>query len=380
MRFKGIDIHSGRAISLETADGIVVQVEEAGPDAGLPYLSPGFLDIQVNGYRGIDYSGPDLARADIARMADQLGPSGTTKHVPTIITNSRERILRSLETIAGAVAADPRLAAAIPGIHLEGPFISREDGPRGAHDARYVRDPSIAELEEWIAASGSLLRVVTLAPELDGAVDFIREAVRRGIVAAIGHTAATGEQIARAVEAGAALSTHLGNGSHATIPRLRNYLWEQLGSDQLRASVIADGFHLPDSVLRVFARAKGLERLVLVSDAAFLAGMEPGFHRWGDIEVEVYPDRHIGLRGTTFLAGAGHLLDWDIAHFARVTGTDIRDAVRLATINPAEALGLPAAEPGFRAGEPADFVRFTYDPAGGPLGIVDVSFRGEVYR
>ena len=160
----------------------------------------------------------------------------------------------------------------------------------------------------------------------------------------------------------------------AVLPRLRNYLWEQLGSDRLRAGVIADGFHLPDSVLRVFGSAKGLERLVLVSDAAFLAGMEPGVHRWGNVEVEVYPDRHIGLRGTTFLAGAGHLLDWDIAHFARVTGTDIREVIPLATANPAAVLGLEEPASQFRIGEAANLVRFFYDTAGGPLGIVDTVF------
>jgi N-acetylglucosamine-6-phosphate deacetylase len=254
---------------------------------------------------------------------------------------------------------------------LEGPFICADEGPRGAHDPRHVRDPSPAEFEDWLGASKGLLRMVTLAPELEGAVELIEEGVRRGVVMAIGHTAASGEQIVRAVAAGASLSTHLGNGSHATVPRLRNYLWEQLGADGLAASVIADGFHLPDSVLRVFARAKGLERLVLVSDVASLGGSEPGAYRWGDVEVEVFPDGHIALRGTPFLAGAGHLLDRDVARFARATGTDIRDAVRLVTSNPEAVLGLASGGPGFRVGERADLTRFTYDVSGGPLGILD---------
>lgn len=380
MRFQGLDVVSGEALSLEVRDGFVAGIERIPSKPGLPWLSRGFLDIQVNGYRGIDYSGAGLGREDPARLAGFLAVSGTTRHVPTIITNSRERILRNLEIIAGAVSSDPVLAAAIPGIHLEGPFICRDEGPRGAHDPRYVRDPSLTEFEEWIAASKGLLRMVTLAPELDGAVELIKEGVRRGVVMAIGHTAATGEQIARAVAAGASLSTHLGNGSHATVPRLRNYLWEQLGADELAASVIADGFHLPESVLKVFARAKGLERLVLVSDVASLGGSDPGAYRWGDVEVEVFPDRHIALRGTPFLAGAGHLLDWDIAHFARVTGTDIRDAVRLVTSNPEAVLGLPSPGPGFRVGDRADFTRFTYDASGGPLGILDTVSGEEIRR
>ena len=380
MRVRGVDVVSGEARSLEIRDGFVAGIERIPSEPGMPWLSRGFLDIQVNGYRGIDYSGAGLEGADVTRMAGFLAVSGTTRHVPTIITNSRERILRNLEIIAGAVSSVPGLAAAIPGIHLEGPFICRDEGPRGAHDPRYVRDPSLAEFEEWIAASRGLLRMVTLAPELDGALELIEEGVRRGVVMAIGHTAASGDRIARAVAAGASLSTHLGNGSHATVPRLRNYLWEQLGADGLAASVIADGFHLPESVLKVFARAKGLERLVLVSDVASLGGSEPGAYRWGDVEVEVFPDRHIGLRGTPFLAGAGHLLDWDIAHFARATGTDIRDAVRLATSNPEAVLGLPSPGPGFRVGDRADLTRFTYDASGGPLVILDTVFGTEIRR
>ncbi len=281
MRYTGIETDTGRAVALETADGQITRIESIAPVPGMPWISRGFIDIQVNGYRGIDYSGPCLEVGDVGRLVDMLAAAGTTRHVPTIITNPRERILRNLATIANAVAGDPRLRAAIPGIHVEGPFISGEDGPRGAHDGRFVRDPGTGELDEWIEASAGLLRIVTVAPEREGAIEFIREATRRGVVAAIGHTAASGELIARAVEAGARLSTHLGNGSHPTLPRLRNYLWEQLADDRLTAGVIADGFHLPDSVLLVFSRAKGLDRIVLASDVAFLGSA----HRVGSAEI-----------------------------------------------------------------------------------------------
>ncbi|HSV57142.1 MAG TPA: hypothetical protein VLH39_08575, partial [Magnetospirillaceae bacterium] len=239
MEIQGTDVYSGDTLTLEVKGGLIIRAGRSEPRPDLPYIGRGFLDMQVNGYRGIDYSGEGLAQADVARMVELLAPTGTTKHVPTIVTSGRDRILRNLETISRAAGSNPRLAAAIPGIHLEGPFISREDGPRGAHDARHVRDPSIGELEEWMAASSSLLKVVTLAPEMDGAVEFIRAGVRLGIAMAIGHTAATAEQIARAVDAGATLSTHLGNGSHAAVPRLRNYLWEQLAQDRLVAGIIA---------------------------------------------------------------------------------------------------------------------------------------------
>jgi N-acetylglucosamine-6-phosphate deacetylase len=379
MLYSGIAAHSGKAIALHVNNGIVKDIRDIEERPGLPYLSRGFLDIQVNGYQGVDYSGENLDKDQIDRIVRTLAAGGTTRHLPTIVTSSAERIVRNLRVIAEAVASDPYLKAAIPGIHVEGPFICDEDGPRGAHDKRFVRDPSIEELDAWQRASGSLVKIITVAPEREGAIRFIEEAVKRKIVVAIGHTAATAEQIARAVEAGAELSTHLGNGSHAVLPRLHNYLWEQMSEDRLRASIISDGFHLPGSVLKVIQRTKGLERLILVSDVAFPGGYEPGVYRWGDVEVEVHPDGHLGLSGTSFLAGAGHLLDRDIAHFARETGVGIGDALRLATSNPASLLGLDEPGTGFRIGEPANIVGFAYDPSGGPLGIVDVNFQGRTY-
>jgi len=359
MILKGIDIFENQPVRITVEKGMIVAKQPIPQEADLPFVSPGFFDVQVNGYKGLDYSSAGLTVADVEHMVRNLAPSGTTRHVPTIITNSQERICQNLETIARAVRERPLVAAAIPGIHIEGPYISAEDGPRGAHDKSFVRDPSIEELDEWMEASNNLLRVVTLAPERSGAIPFISYAVSKGIVVSIGHTGATPEQIREALDAGATLSTHLGNGSHAMLPRLRNYLWEQLADEHVWAGIIADGYHLPDSVLKVFSKAKGLDRIVLVSDVAFLGGYGPGRYKWGNIAVEVYPDGHLGLADTPFLAGAGHLLDTCIPRFAAAAGIPLAQSVALATGNPERLLGLGDGNQAIRVGSRADLVLFT---------------------
>jgi N-acetylglucosamine-6-phosphate deacetylase len=312
------------------------------------------------------------------RVAAALAAAGTTQHLATIITSPAARITRSLSTLAAALRHSEELAAAIPGFHIEGPFISADDGPRGAHDATYVRDPDVGELAEWHAAADGRLRLVTLAPERTGAVAFIERARELGVAVAIGHTAADGPAIRRAVDAGARISTHLGNGSHPMLPRLRNYLWEQLANDDLVAGLIPDGFHLPPPVMRVFARAKGLGRIFLVSDAGSCAGLPPGRYRWDRIEVEVHPDGHLALAGTSLLAGAGHLLDWGVPHFADAAGIPLADAVRLATASPALVFGLADPKDSIAPGRPADLVLFRHSPGQERLAVEQTVRRGRV--
>lgn len=327
----------------------------------LPLLAPGFLDMQVNGALYCDYHLEDFSADQAAKIVAHLDSSGTTQHIATMTTSPQERILRNLRTLLAALDADRNLKSAIPGIHIEGPFISRLDGPRGAHDPTYVRPPDIEEVKQWQEAAQGLIRIITLAPEWEGSPAFIEQITDMGIVAAIGHTAATGKQIRAAVDAGARISTHLGNGSHPLVPRLENYIWEQLAEDRLAAGIISDGFHLPDSVLKVFTRVKGIERLVLVSDVAHPAGCKPGIHPRGNIDVQVYEDGHLGLPNSEILAGAGHLLDWDIPHFAQVTGLSFREIIPLVTVNPARLLGLDQNYGRLEPGASADLVLFRWE-------------------
>lgn len=375
MRYEGLDCWTGTPIRVTVDGGLIAAVErlpasESSPSPdGRPWLCPGFIDLQVNGYAGVDYSAPGLGATAVETVVRAVAASGTTRHLATIITGPRERMTANCAAIATAVRENPLVRAAVPGIHVEGPFISPDEGPRGAHDLRHVRKPDWNEFCAWQEAAEGLIRVVTLAPEAEGAIAFIEKMSATGVLVAIGHTGASPEHIREAIAAGARLSTHLGNGSHAVLPRLKNYLWEQLGADELWASLIADGFHLPDAVLRSMARAKGLERLVLVSDVAFLAGSTPGITRWGDIAVEVHADGHLSLAGTEFLAGAGHLLDRDIVHFMTATGASLAEVMTLCIRNPARLLGLPSGAAAFVPGAPACLTVFRLAPGALQLAI-----------
>jgi N-acetylglucosamine-6-phosphate deacetylase len=201
-----------------------------------------------------------------------------------------------------------------------------------------------------------------------------------GVKAAIGHTAAPPDRIKAAMEAGATLSTHLGNASHPLIPRLKNYIWEQLAEDRVMAGIICDGFHLPKSVVQVFTRAKGLDRLILVSDAAYLGGFKPGLYRWNDVEVQVFADGHLGLPGTESLAGAAHLLDWDIPRFMEFTGYNLRETIPLCTRNPARVQSAPENYGRLEPGAPANLAIFDYEPGMDRLKVLKTIRCGkEVY-
>ncbi len=376
MRIEGIWYKSGSSISIEVQGGKIVSRNPIPFKPNLPWLSPGFVDIQVNGYSGFDYSNPSLNSDHIKSIIRALAAKGTFYHCPTIITSPPSTIVNNCATIARAATNDRLIGKALCGIHIEGPYISSEDGPRGAHDPHFIRNPEYDEFSAWQDAARGMIKIVTLAPELPGALSFIERITQDGVIASIGHSAASPEVIRDAVKAGARLSTHLGNGSHSMVPRLKNYLWEQLADDELSASIIADGFHLPDAVLKVIARAKGLSRLILISDVAHLAGSPTGIAHWGSMEVEVHPDGHLGLAGTQFLAGAGHLLDRDLAQFIRATSVSVSQAVSLCTDNPRNLLGLRAVDLP-KPGEAASIVAFNLSPSAPAIDIAHSLFEGE---
>ena len=373
MTIAGRWIFTGENVEITVSDGKIDRVEKIDRQSEESiYLSPGFFDSQVNGYLGSDYSMNDLTLSHISKICDEMMRSGTNRHLATVVTSPQERILKNLSLIADAIDADEDKPRAIAGIHVEGPYISGEDGPRGAHDAEYVRDPDVGELREWIDASRNSLVVVTLAPEREGAIRYIEALNESNIVASIGHSGASPEQIRAAIGAGAKLSTHLGNGSHAMMPRLKNYLWEQLAADELYMGMICDGYHLPAAVVKSMIRAKGHERTILVSDVALFGGFEPGRYKWGNIDVEVHPDGHLGVADTPYLAGAGHTLARCLSRFVEFTGGDLADAVRLCTKTPSALFGFDFSENLPAPGAPADLVRFAYQPGMDSLDIRNV--------
>lgn len=366
----GYSVFAGKNIKISFDDGVIVAVKELDTSNRLPYISPGFMDTQVNGYAGLDYSSENLEQGDIIKITDMLAAAGTIRHFPTIVTNSQELIIKNLKTINRTITDYPEISAAIPGIHIEGPYISSEDGPRGAHDLRFIREPDFNEFTEWQNAAGGKIRQLTLAPELPGALDFIRRVSLAGVVISIGHTAADPEIIREAVKAGASMSTHIGNGSHGMIPRLKNYIWEQLASDELSASIIADGFHLPPAVAKVILRAKTLDKVVLVSDIAVLGGMKPGIHKWGGIDVEVFEDGHLGLAGIEYLAGSGHLLNYSLAWLMNELKLNPADTIALCTVNPQRLFFPSYPVPELKPGASADLTLFNWERGDTQIEII----------
>jgi N-acetylglucosamine-6-phosphate deacetylase len=375
VRIVGRDPASGQGIVVTCDQGVITGIEPCEVDGNSPYLSAGFVDLQVNGYGGNDLNAGPPDKAVLERLARLLLAAGTTSFAPTLITASEEALCRSLAAIATARRQSSMLAAMIPFVHVEGPSLDPADGPRGAHPLEHVRRPSVAEFSRWQQAAGGLVGLVTLSPHYEEAPAYIATLAAQGVVVSIGHTGATAEQVTAAVDSGARLSTHLGNGAANMLPRHPNFIWAQLADDRLTASFIADGHHLPAATLKAMLRAKTLDKAILVSDAAALGGQEPGVYR-SPIggEVEVSADGRLGVAGTPYLAGAGHLLDRNIAHAIEAAGLSLADALRLATRNPgAFAGGRGVLAPGQRA----DITLFSWAPGYQKLGITDVFLAGE---
>ena len=303
------------------------------------YQSPGFFDLQVNGFAGVDYNNPHASHEEIARSLDAQFATGVTRLCPTVITGSPENIRACLRNLADAREALPE-GQAIAGLHVEGPHISPEDGPRGAHPRRWVRPPDLDEFHRWQDAARGGVRIVTLSPEWPEAPRYIERITAEGVVASIGHTQADAAQIADAVSAGATLSTHLGNGAHQLLRRHPNYIWEQLADDRLAAGFIVDGIHLGAAFLKSAIRAKTVGRSILVTDAAPPAGASPGRYAIADQPVDLTEDGRVVLAGTDRLAGSALNMRRGVENLMRLAGLTLADAVRMATDNPARALGL----------------------------------------
>ncbi|WP_159888729.1 N-acetylglucosamine-6-phosphate deacetylase [Paenibacillus puerhi] len=372
VQIEGLHYRTGERIAVRIEDGLIAGIrpwQAEAPDQAplaqeLPFIGPGLVDLQLNGYGGDDLNTLPLSEETVLRLTGRLSQYGITSYYPTIITNSDEAITEALRVIAETCDRYPEETASIAGIHLEGPFISPEDGARGAHGKAYVKAPDWELFRAWQRAAGGRIRILTLSPEWEGVTDFIRLCSESGVTVSIGHTAATPEQIRLAVKAGATMSTHLGNGAHGTLPRHPNYVWEQLAADGLWACVIADGFHLPESVLKVALRTKG-DKLALVSDAVYLAGMEPGpYHTHIGGNVTLQPNGRLCLtEQPNLLAGSALPLTRGIEHMVRIGLCDWPEAWELASIRPSRSMSLPT-EQGLQLGAPADLALFTSDEAG----------------
>jgi N-acetylglucosamine-6-phosphate deacetylase len=373
----GIDPATGQAVSISLGELISSVEPLLAPPAGLDYVSPGWIDVQVNGFAGVDYCSPLASVEDIARSVRAQFATGVTRLFPTVITGTEENMAGALRNLAKARAALPLEGRAMAGFHMEGPHISSEEGPRGAHPVHCVRAPNTNEFDRWMDLSEGALKLVTVSPEWPETNHYIEHAVRAGVVIAIGHTKASAEQIRDAVSAGATMSTHLGNGAHTILQRHPNYILDQLAEDRLAASFIVDGIHLPASFLKVALRAKGVEKSILVTDAVMPAGCQPGYYRLGEVDVELHEDERVTLRGGTRLAGSSLRMDRGVSKLMQLAGISLVEALAMSTRNPARVCRIPGRQRGLQPGERGDIVQFQLDRATRDVAVKAVWLDGQ---
>jgi N-acetylglucosamine-6-phosphate deacetylase len=371
MRIVGRRYDTGDAVALEVAKGRIVAVDRVAESRQLPWVAPGFVDLQVNGYRGQEFNASDLTSEQVLNVCHDMDVDGVTTFLPTSTTHSFDRQCAAMRALAKACEELPEVASRVPGFHLEGPYISPADGPRGAHPREHTRPPDWDEFQRIQEAAGGRIRILTMSPEYEGAARFIERAVAAGVVVAIGHTTADSAQIRAAVNAGARMSTHLGNGAHGQIRRHPNYIWDQLADDRLTASLIVDGHHLPPAVVQSFVRGKTPERCVLVSDLVGMAGMPPGRYPQTSVgDIEILENGCIVVGGQRqYLAGAGFPITVGIANVMRFAQIDLRTAINMASRWPARLIGTDSS--GLVPGAPANLVLFHLPSDGqSPLQMV----------
>jgi N-acetylglucosamine-6-phosphate deacetylase len=363
MRLEGRQYDHGQPVSIDIENSKIASVDtlRLADKTGLPWIAPGLVDLQVNGYGGKEFGCWELTVEDVEQISLEMDSLGVTRYLPTVTTQAHDLLLHAVGTIAEAIDKCPDVAHRVAGIHLEGPFISAEDGPRGAHPVEHCRPPDWGEFERLQEVARGHIELVTLSAEYPSSAEFTKLATQAGVLVAIGHTNANSEEISRVVDAGARMSTHLGNGAHATIRRHPNYIWDQLSNDHLVASLIVDGYHLPPSVVKAMVRGKTPQRVVLISDMTGFAGTlgaEPGLYEHTGLgAVELLEDGRVVIAGQTeYLAGATVPLSTGIANVMRFAGIDLAAAVDMASARPARLLDLDCGT--IVPGSSADLIQF----------------------
>ncbi len=380
MQLRGRSYLNGEPICVTVAGDRIARVEPAWPTsdaAQWPWIAPGLFDLQINGHQGIWFCDPKLTAEQVLQTLEAHFAFGITRLCPTLITASFEAFSAGLSAIRQACEAASWANQMVPGIHLEGPYLSPEDGPRGAHPLKQIRPADWNEFSRLQDISGQRIKLVTIAPETGNAVEFIRQAVASGVTVSIGHTGASPEQVLAAVDAGATMSTHLGNGAHGMLRRHPNYIWEQLGERRLFACLITDGHHLPASVIRSVVRAKSTLHTIITCDAAGLAGCPPGVYQIESGDVEILPEGKIVIAANSqYLAGSAQLTDTCVAYAIQAAGLSLRDAWDMASRNPARALKFE--EQRLARGSRADVVLFNFTGPGDDIHIRATVAAGEL--
>jgi len=350
----------GNPVSIEITDGKIAKIKSFSSKSNLPeiYVAPGLIDLQINGYMGIDFADQNLTIEGIREATKALWKEGVTSYLPTLITANQESLIKSF-TILSAALDDEEVGVSIPGFHLEGPYISPVKGFRGAHLEKYIREPDWNEFIELQTAANNGIKIITVAPEMKGAISFIENCKAEGIVVSLGHHNGNAQQIKAAANAGASMATHLGNGCANMINRHNNPLWPQLANDRISAGIIVDGFHLNKEEVQTFYKAKGKDRIILVSDALDLAGLEPGEYISWERTVLLTEDV-VKFPAENVLAGAASPLRACVGNIMEFTNCNLADAIQMASANPAKLIGLDDRGE-ISEGKRADLILFTIE-------------------
>lgn len=329
-------------ITLDGSRIVAISSRKASETGGTTYdfqdatLTAGLLDIHLHGAIGHDVmEGTVSALSAISRF---LARHGVTEYLATTVTASIDLTMRALDGIARQIEKTPDPGeAAILGIHIEGPFVSH--AKRGMHPPQFILPPSAELLDKFWEASRGHIKLMTIAPELPGALETIARAAKLGIRSSIGHSNASMAEALRGVEAGAVSATHTYNAMRALDHREPGILGFVLDRDELYADLISDGIHVAPEMVRLWFKAKGPERAILITDSLEAAGMPNGVYKLGETSVHVKDGRCTTDAGV--LAGSVLALDEAVARMREFTGANLETAVRLASRNPARMLGLP---------------------------------------
>lgn len=365
MKIEGLFYLDHSPISVEIENGIITglkRIKELSDKNNKSYIAPGLFDNQVNGFVGVSFAlgGSDLTLEGIQKVTKALWKYGVTSYMPTLTTNDHEILKKNLKILAEA-QKDKSSLGSIPGVHLEGPYISPIDGYRGAHPLKFVRKPDWNEfMELYEAAEGNILQI-GVAPEVEGVMDFISKCREKNVLVSLAHHNGSAVEIKEAVDRGAQTSTHLGNGCANTINRHHNPFWAQLAEDRLTITIICDGFHLLPEQIKTFYNAKGPEKIIITSDITSWGGLPAGIYVTDEGEtIEKTPEGAMVFPEQKSLYGSASPLNNGIGHIMKVTGCSLADAIRMASTNPARIYGLHDRGeiiPGMRA----DIVMFTMD-------------------
>jgi len=350
-----------QVIEVEWSHGLFSHIEGIGPARDAPeppegeqVLAPGLVDLQVNGYDGHDLNSEDVRADTVVAITEALADVGVTTWVPTIVTAPEEFIHHALEQVSVAMTSDERVGRAVPMVHVEGPFISGQEGARGVHDRAHVRPIDADEVGRWVTRH-PVVGLVTVSPHDDTAPEHIRRIRDLGVAVSLGHTHATTDQLRAAVP---------------LLPRHPNPIWTLLADDRVTAGLIADGHHLPAEVITVMLRAKSAARSHLVSDSTALAGRPPGTYRSPvGGEVEVGADGRLSFVGTDLLAGAGRNLADGLRHILGAVAVSWVDAIQLVAGTPGRLVSHRRSGSGqIAVGAPADLLLL--EPTGERRGAV----------